>query len=35
VASLRALVKEIFAISRFTHVVPVYATAQEAVAALG
>jgi anti-anti-sigma factor len=35
VAALRPLVQEIFAISRFSRVVSVYATAAEGVAALG
>ena len=34
VAALRPVVEEIFTISRFSRVVPVYATAAEAVAAL-
>ena len=34
VAALRPLVQEIFAISRFSRVVPVYGTADEAAAAL-
>ena len=35
VAGVRALVKEIFEISRFSLVVPIYATSQEALSALG
>lgn len=35
VAELAPLVKEIFTISRFSHVVPVFETAAEAIAALG
>jgi anti-anti-sigma factor len=35
VAALRPVVKEIFEISRFSHIVPIFGTAAEAVAAIG